>query len=32
MQMSLGELWLVLNSLSLVVYLPLFTFIYPDNC
>ena len=32
MQMSLDELWLVLNSLSFIVYLPLFTFIYPENC
>ena len=32
MQMSLDELWNVLNSLSFIVYLPLFTFIYPENC
>ena len=32
MQMSMDELWLVINSLSFIVYLPLFTFIFPDNC
>lgn len=32
MQMSLSELWIVINSLSFIVYLPLFTFIFPDNC
>ena len=32
MQMSLEELWLVINSLSFIVYLPLFSFIFPDNC
>jgi hypothetical protein len=32
MQMSMEELWIVINSLSFIVYLPLFSFIYPDNC
>lgn len=32
MQMSLDELWVVINTLSFVVYLPLFSFNFPDNC
>ena len=32
MQMSMEELWIVINSLSFIVYLPLFTFVFPDNC
>ena len=32
MQMSLDELWVVINTLSFIVYLPLFSFIFPDNC
>lgn len=31
MQMSLDELWIVINSLSFIVYLPLFQLIFPDN-
>jgi hypothetical protein len=31
MQMSMEELWIVINSLSFIVYLPLF-FVFPDNC
>lgn len=32
MQTGMDELWIVINSLSFIVYLPLFTFIFPDNC
>ena len=32
LQMSMDELWIVINSLSFIVYLPLFNFIFPDNC
>lgn len=32
MQTGMDELWIVINSLSFIVYLPLFKFIFPDNC